>query len=185
MRRVLGTGSAMTALIALAGFYAAGVAAAPATPSVCATAGVTASVVTKIFGATAKADPPGASQVGRCPIEAGIGSKPPTGCQEPSKTCTNTDVELQPASNFQTDITAEVTQLDDYGHASKTAVTGAGTGAVLLRSTNYGGVTNPLLLFQAGSYTVIIAGPFGGVADTNSVYRQWEALARVIHTHLA
>jgi hypothetical protein len=81
-------------------------------------------------------------------------------------------------------VTAEVRTLDDYGRASKEPVTGAGTGAVLMRSTNYGGVTNPLLIFQAGPYTVIIEGPFGGVAATSSVYHQWEALARAIHTHL-
>lgn len=138
-----------------------------------------------IFGATASVDPPGASRVGRCPIQAGTGSKPPTDCELPSTTCTNIDVELQPAGNFETDVADEVSELNDYGRASKDRVSGAGTGAVLMRSTNYAGVTNPWLLFQAGSYTVIIEGPFGGVAETASVYREWETLARAIHTHLS
>ena len=172
-------------MFAIVGCYGAvGVSAAAATPNVCAAAGVTNSMVKKIFGVTATIDPAGVSRVDRCPIQAGIGSKPATDCQDGSKTCTSVIVELQPASNFQTDITANVSALDLNGRASKTPVSGAGSGAVLMRSTNYGGQSNPLVLFQAGSYTVIVEGPYGGVAETPATYLKWEALARAIHTHL-
>jgi hypothetical protein len=176
--------SLITAFAILGCYGAAGVSAATKAQNVCAAAGVTNSMVKKIFGVTATIDPAGVSRVDRCPIEAGVGSKPPTDCQEGSKTCTSVIVELQPASNFPTDITANVSALDLNGRASKTPVSGAGSGAVLLRSTNYGGESNPSVLFQAGSYTVIVEGPYEGVAQTPAIYFKWEALARAIHTQL-
>jgi hypothetical protein len=78
-----------------------------------------------------------------------------------------------------------LTGLRLYGHARKTPFRGAGSGAVLLTASSYGGdATNPLVMFKAGAYTVEIEGPFGGLSEPNSVYKKWEALAREIYAHL-
>jgi hypothetical protein len=86
-------------------------------------------------------------------------------------------------------VKSRVEELDTYGHARKQPFSGAGPGAGLLTATDYyGGVTGPLVIFEAGSKAVTIAGPiagpFAGEGQTRATYNQWEALARKIYAHL-
>jgi hypothetical protein len=99
--------------------------------------------------------------------------------------CTDTDVSLGKRSAYKTDRANEIYLLNSYGHAHVTKFSGAGTGAVLMTSTNgYAGEANPMVLFKVGHHTVTIEGPYAGEGETRAVYEQWERLARAIHTHL-
>lgn len=153
-----------------------------ATPRICREAKVTAAVVRHVFGATATIGGEGVSESGRCAIESGVHGKPPSGCVQGDPTCINTDVLLHRASAYKNTLAGEIDELNQYGHAHKAAFSGAGKGAYLLTSTKgYGGEANPMVLFKAGRYTVIINGPFAGQGEPASVYREWEKLGRAIH----
>jgi hypothetical protein len=152
---------------------------------VCSKAKITPALVRKVFGSKATIGGEGASEQGRCAIEAGENGKAPMGCLTPDPTCTNTDVFVHPRRDFKPERVSEISELNDYGHAHKTKVHGAGAGAVLLTSTKgYGGVTNPIVLFRAGKHAVTIEGPFAGHSETKAVFKKWERFAHAIHSRL-
>lgn len=158
---------------------------AAAAPKVCREAGITAGVVHKVFGPTARIGGEGDSEIGRCAIQSAVGGQTPSNCMDGPPKCVNTDVTLSAGHYFKAEVKSRVEELDSYGHARKQPFPGAGPGAVLLTATDYGGVTAPLVIFKAGSKAVTISGPFAGEAQTRAVYNQWEALARKIYAHLS
>jgi hypothetical protein len=176
---------ATMALLAMVVGVGPTVASASGASKVCNETGVTRSAVRKAFGPTARIGGEGVSESGRCPIESGLNGKPPSECLDGLPACLDTDVLVTPAHDFKADVESKIEELDSYGHARKTPFSGAGSGAVLLTSNDYGEVTNPAVIFEAGPKTVFIEGPFGGQGETPKVYKQWEALARTIHAHLS
>jgi hypothetical protein len=158
---------------------------AASTPKVCREAGVTPALVRKIFGASARIGGFGVSETGRCALEAGVHGKPPSNCVNEPSNCTDTDVLLSRLSAYKNDRAQEAYELNSYGHARVRKFSGAGTGAVLMISTKgYGGAASPLVLLKAGHHTVTVLGPYAGEGETMAVYKQWERLARAIHSHL-
>jgi hypothetical protein len=185
-RAALPTVLAMAAAIsATAGASGPDLASAAATPPVCKDAGVTVAMVQKVFGPGARLGGEGISESGRCPIESGVDGKPPSNCLDGLPECLDTDVTLEPASEFKAEVKSRIEELGDYGDAHEKPFPGAGPGAVLLTASDYGGVTAPTVTFEAGTKAVSIGGPFGGEGQTPKVYKQWEALARAIHKHLS
>jgi hypothetical protein len=173
------------AICAAAGAAGPDVASAAATPPLCMDAGVTVAVVQKVFGPGARLGGEGISESGRCPIESGVDGKPPSNCLDGLPECLDTEVTLGPAREFKAEVKSRIEELGDYGHAHEKPFPGAGPGAVLLTSSDYGGATAPTVVFEAGPKAVSIGGPFGGEGQTAKVYKQWEALARAIHKHLS
>jgi hypothetical protein len=93
-------------------------------------------------------------------------------------------VVLEKAKYFSAEVASDIQELNDYGHARKKAVAGAGKGAVLLTANSYGLGSDPLLAFKAGKYALTIEPSTGGQSETAAVYRQWEKLARAVHSRL-
>jgi hypothetical protein len=166
----------------------AGVGAASAAPNECTTTGVTKSVVTKIFGAGAKATnvpvPPGEPS-GETPIC----TVSPTGvtfddCSSvPS--CVNVSTNPTSYASLTASVANAVLRLKQYapGREFEVAVPGAGSGAVLVEDTNYGPQSlalSPTLCFAGGAYTAFVTGSL----TTARPSKKWEALARAVHAHL-
>jgi hypothetical protein len=156
------------------------------TPKVCSETGVTLAVAKKALGANSGIGVEGVSETARCAIQTGVGSKPPSGCINAEATCINADVYIYPAASFASTVATQTMTLQHYGRGvTKTAVSGAGAGAVLFRAKSYGGAENPALIFQAGKYTVMISTPVAGVPPPPAFYPRWEVLARAIYSHLS
>lgn len=155
----------------------AGVGAARAATNACTTTGITKGVATKIFAPGAVAS----KYLGpTCLIT-------PKGATEAAGACAECTIVaiLGAASELPSKAPYEVAELKRYsnGHVSEVMVAGAGSGAVLVEDSNYGAFGAPYLFFAAGADTISIQGGVGG-ARAPSVFKQWEALARAIHSHL-
>jgi hypothetical protein len=160
--RSVAAGGLGVVLAVTIGCWAAASVAAPVA-NVCGKTGITKAVATKIFGASA------------------IVSEPQTTTGECQIATTNADdyaiVILAPKSHFKTDVAYDEVA-PGGAHLRTMAVSGAGTGAVFIQAT---GVSNAWLFFTAGPYEVSIQ---NGQTEANGPAKLWEALARVIHSHL-
>jgi hypothetical protein len=143
--------------------------------NICATTGVTRAVAIKIFGSAAQA-------VYSSEFK-GTGYVSPAECAISVPAEISTNIQLFPKSQFETQVKNATYSDSEYGHASTVAVSGAGNDAMLMLSSDYYAF-EPVLLFEAGAYAVLIEPNESESGRPQSVYKQWEALARAIHAHL-
>jgi hypothetical protein len=178
----------LVAMVAAAGAGGAGATsatAAKALPKVCQKAGLTPSMVRKIFGAKAEIDGYGVVASADCPIVSPDAQTPPTGCLDGGDGCLVSDVVVGRASWYSQWLSNELELLNEQGHAHKAKFSGAGPSALLLTSTDYALDADPMVLFKAGSHSIEIEGSAAGHGEAASVYKLWKRLAHAMYPKLS
>jgi hypothetical protein len=169
--------AAATTAIGCSSVVASAAVRATAATRVCAELGATKAVVTQVFGAGAKATIYKATTTTYCGII-------PPGVTRACQGTDCTDVFIF-TTGLDADVAYQVAELKRYGNGrvSEVPVAGAGSGAVLVKDTNYGNSgygLGPVLFFTGGADTIAIQGSLTGPPPL----KKWEALARAIHAHM-
>lgn len=177
---------AVVTAAAAGGAGATSATAAKALPKMCQKAGITRSMVKKLFGSKATIAGSGVVVSADCPIVSPDAQTPPTGCLDGGDGCLVTEVVVGRASYYNQWVSNVIDYINQGGHAHKAKFSGAGAKGVLVTSTNgYHGYGEPTVLFTTASDSIQIQSSAAGQPEPASVLKLWKRFAHAIFAKLS